>query len=109
MVGPRSTVTWELLGRVGGWVGAVQDTGLFPIPDGFRVLLGTTKLEGQFYDLCWDAMCVLRDNMHLITAHWQAILDAQNLDDHFLREQYIAEVGDRLARFERKQVRQPLT
>ena len=41
-----------------GWVeeGPSLDTGRFPIPQGLRYLLDSSKMKAEFHDLCFDAV-----------------------------------------------------
>eukprot|EP01047_Picozoa_sp_COSAG01_P096948 COSAG01_NODE_27355_length_687_cov_3113.469388_2_plen_142_part_01 len=52
-----------------GWLGEAPaiDTGMFPIPEGLKLLLRQNHMWHEFLDLSWDALCVLRQHQGATT------------------------------------------
>ena len=53
-----------------GWLGEAPpiDTGMFPIPEGLKLLLRQNYMWHEFLDLCWDALSVLRQHQGAASA-----------------------------------------
>lgn len=71
-----------------GWLeeGPKIDTGKFPIPNGLRFLMTNGRLWDEFCDLCWDAICVLRQRRDEVARHWCFLLNNRELADRNLYE-----------------------
>merc|ERR1711871_1352505 len=71
-----------------GWLeeGPKIDTGKFPIPNGLRFLMTNGRLWDEFCDLCWDAICVLRQRWEEVARHWCFLLLNRELADRNLYE-----------------------
>lgn len=71
-----------------GWLeeGPRIDTGKFPIPNGLRFLMTNGRLWDEFCDMCWDAICVLRQRRDELERHWKYLLENRELDDRNLYE-----------------------